>query len=275
MPLAIPMVWREGKDHIIDCYFCIINLKGINCKNKHHVQYPDVPAAIRPTPHGQDLPVPESDGNMEYRSDSKHSDMTVTGDDAHKPEEDDQPVPLAQAELKDLTPDLNLSQEFAQLPGSCLKEKYLLAPRITFYWYWDCERELRQFFLFQDKSSLVDCNNIAGVIKSTDLEYDAMMEWRLFIDHPAEVSKQFFYIMGIVFHQSTLGIQYKGKKLTTAWIICCLLLTTRSTNGWSVENLRSLDWSLGSKVDTQSNLVFYVSGTAGLMTNIMSDKRGH
>ena len=28
----------EGKDHTTDCYFCMINLKGINCKNKHHVQ---------------------------------------------------------------------------------------------------------------------------------------------------------------------------------------------------------------------------------------------
>ena len=35
-----------------------------------------------------------------------------------------------------------------------------------------------------------------------------------------------------------------------------LLLTTRSTNGWSVEILKWLDWSLGSKVGTQSILVF-------------------
>ena len=33
----------------------------------------------------------------------------------------------------------------------------------------------------QDKSSLVYCNNIAGLIKSMSLEYDAT-EWRLFID---------------------------------------------------------------------------------------------
>ena len=85
----------EGKDHITDCYFCMINLKGVNHKNKHHVQYPDVPSAIRQIPHDPDLPVPESDGYMEYSSDSKHSDMTVVaGDDRYKPEEDNQPVPL-------------------------------------------------------------------------------------------------------------------------------------------------------------------------------------
>ena len=129
MPFAIPMVWREGKDHITDCYFCMINLKGINHKNKHYVQYPDVPSAIRPIPHGPDLPVPKPDGNMESSSDSEHSDLTVV---AYKSVEDNQPVPLTQAELNDLTQDLNLSKESAQLLGSRLKEKHLLAPGTTF-----------------------------------------------------------------------------------------------------------------------------------------------
>ena len=79
------MVLREGKDHITDCYFSIINLKGINHKNKHYVQYPDVP---------------EPSGNMEYSSDSEHNDMSVV---AFKSEEDNQPVPLTLAELNDLT----------------------------------------------------------------------------------------------------------------------------------------------------------------------------
>ena len=71
MPFTIPMVWKGGKDHITDCYFCMINLKGINCKYKHHVQYLDVPSAIKPICHDSDLPVPEPDGNKEYHSDSK------------------------------------------------------------------------------------------------------------------------------------------------------------------------------------------------------------
>ena len=68
----------------------MINLKGVNRKKKHRVQYPDVPFGIRPIPHVPDLSVPEPDGNMEYRSDSEHSDMTVAaGDEAYKPKEDD------------------------------------------------------------------------------------------------------------------------------------------------------------------------------------------
>ena len=58
MPFGVPMVWREGKDHVTDCYFCMTDLKVINRKNKHHVQYPDVSSAIKPVSHDPDLPVP-------------------------------------------------------------------------------------------------------------------------------------------------------------------------------------------------------------------------
>ena len=158
MSFAIPMVWTEGKDHNTDNYFCMINLKGINRKNKNHVQYNDVPSAIRPIPHGPDLFVPEPDGNIEYGSDSDNSDMTVVaGDDANKPEEGDQLVILTQAELNDSTRDLNLLKESTLLLGSRLKEKRQLAPGTTFYWYRHPEREFKEFFTFQDKSSLVCC----------------------------------------------------------------------------------------------------------------------
>ena len=69
------------KNHITACYFCMINLKGINRKNKHHVQHPDVPSAIRQIPHDPDIPVPEPDDNMIYSSDSRHNDMTVVAGD--------------------------------------------------------------------------------------------------------------------------------------------------------------------------------------------------
>ncbi len=124
------------------------NLKGINHKNKHHVQYLYVSSAIRQILQLADLPVPEPDGNTEYSSDFKHSDMTVVaGDNAFKPEENDQPEPLTQAEFNGLTLDLNISKESARLLllSSHLKEKHLFAPGRTFYLYRDRERKLRLF----------------------------------------------------------------------------------------------------------------------------------
>ena len=117
-----------------------INLKGINHKNEHHDQYPDVPSSIRPIPHDPDFPVPKPDDNIEYCSDSNHSDMTIlTGDYVYKPKEDDQPLHFTKAKLHNLTWDLNLSKESAQLLGSSLKEKHQLAPGTTFYLSQDCE----------------------------------------------------------------------------------------------------------------------------------------
>jgi hypothetical protein len=33
-------------------------LKGFNTKNKKEITYPNLPSAIRPVPHGPDMPVP-------------------------------------------------------------------------------------------------------------------------------------------------------------------------------------------------------------------------
>ena len=76
IPFGTPILWREGKGHDTDCYFCMKNLKRINCKNKHHVQYLDVPSSMKLVPHGTDLSVPGKNVTMETSSDFESSDMT-------------------------------------------------------------------------------------------------------------------------------------------------------------------------------------------------------
>ena len=193
--------WFGGRERSLYglLFLYMINLKGINCKIKHHVQYLDVPSAIRPIPHGPDLPDP--DGNIEYSSDSVHRhDCGSQGwcIQARR----GRPV-----ELNGLTWDMILSKESAQLLGSS-KEKCVGTRNNVILASKQWER-IKSFFTFQDKSSLVYCNNIASLIKSIGYRIDFL--WI----HPSEVSKKFFDIMGIVFHPSLLGIQYKWKKVTT------------------------------------------------------------
>ena len=58
LKFGVPMVWRETKNHVDDCYFCLVNVKGFNKKNKQHLQYPNIDSAMRPIPHSDKVPVP-------------------------------------------------------------------------------------------------------------------------------------------------------------------------------------------------------------------------
>ena len=205
------MVWMEGKD----LHYRLQFLHDKSKRNESQEQVLcSIPwcSSIRLILHGPDLPVPMPDGNMEYKTDSEHSDMTiVTGDDAYKPEEDDQPVPLKQAEVNGLTRDLNFSKESARLLSSGLKEKHFLTSGTMFYWYRDRERELRQFFSFRDKSLLVHCNDIDGLIKSMGFEYEAT-EWRLFIDLSSKILQAVFLHNGNSFSSIHMGHSLKTKE---------------------------------------------------------------
>ena len=58
LKFGIPMVWREPANHITDCYFCAIDLNGINRKNRGIVKYLDLHSARRPVAHCDEIPVP-------------------------------------------------------------------------------------------------------------------------------------------------------------------------------------------------------------------------
>jgi hypothetical protein len=74
MPFAIPIFWREPKDHSSDYYFCLTNKTGTISKSKHSVKYPVLPPAMRPVSHSEELPVPKSPENLTFSADNSNSD---------------------------------------------------------------------------------------------------------------------------------------------------------------------------------------------------------
>ncbi|XP_042233503.1 uncharacterized protein LOC121873827 [Homarus americanus] len=131
MPFGVPMVWREQMNHHDDCYFCMTKVAGFNKKTKDHIIYPDIPSAIRPVSHSDDIPVPVPPDTWEISSEADTSDTNEMEVDYEPPTNDD-PKLFTQVELNDLVRDLNLPKESAQLLGSRLKEHRLLAPGTTF-----------------------------------------------------------------------------------------------------------------------------------------------
>ena len=56
------MVWREPKEQLTDCYFCLVNTKGIGKKNRLNISYPSIPSAILPVLHSHKFPPPVFNG---------------------------------------------------------------------------------------------------------------------------------------------------------------------------------------------------------------------
>lgn len=144
MPFGVPMIWRESTNHIDNCYFCMINITGYSKKNKRNIEYPNLPSAIRPVPHSEGIPIPVPPQQLQATDSDvvqSASDETLhDGSDVDYRGGSSAPEPLSQTDLDDLVRDLNLSKESAQLLGSRLKEKNLLASDTTFAWYRNREK---------------------------------------------------------------------------------------------------------------------------------------
>ncbi|KAI6648986.1 hypothetical protein LOD99_6869 [Oopsacas minuta] len=115
MPFAVPMIWREPLCHISDCYFCMTKIDGIIKKNKSSIAYPDVPSAIRPVPHSEDLPVPVPSEILDISSDN---DSSGDSDEYILPPDDNSPQLFDQNDLDDLIRDLNLPKSSSEILAS-------------------------------------------------------------------------------------------------------------------------------------------------------------
>jgi hypothetical protein len=71
MPFAVPMARREPREHLNDCYFCMTKITGFSRFSVHKIEYPNIPSALRPVPHGDSMPVPKPPESFTLDSDSE------------------------------------------------------------------------------------------------------------------------------------------------------------------------------------------------------------
>ena len=143
------------------------------------------------------------------------------------------PRSLIQSQLNDLTRDLGLSKENAQLLGSRLSESNLLFKETTLYWYRNREEKFRRFFEVDSSSSLAYCNYVKGFIEALGVPYQPR-EWRLFIDSSCRSLKAVLLHIGNkmasvpIGHSVQLTESYKNIKILIDaikysnhnWLIC-------------------------------------------------------
>ena len=118
---AVPMVWREQKDHVTDCYFCLTNIQGHSHKTRKNTQYPDLPSVIRPVQHYVDLLIPMPPASPAILDEKSLTYFESSGVIFEPCQSKGIPHLITQEDLNNLVRDLNLSKSKSELLGSRLQ----------------------------------------------------------------------------------------------------------------------------------------------------------
>ncbi len=234
MQFGIPMVWREQSNHVSDCYFCAINLTGINRNNRHTLTYPDLESARRPVPHSEEIPVPVYAGLRDISDDEDYMECG-TGDEAaaYLPTDESRaPQPFSRGELNDLVRDLHLSKQASELLASRLNSRNLLGKdaRVTSF----RKRHVPFMKYFAQEEDLVYCKDVPGLLNEIGVAAYETTDWRLFVDSSKRSLKCVLLHNNNVHpsiplaHSTTLKEQYDAIKYVLLkiayhdhqWVIC-------------------------------------------------------
>ncbi|GFV27239.1 uncharacterized protein TNCV_3459341 [Trichonephila clavipes] len=141
---AVPMIWREPKNHSDDCYFCSCSVQRLNLKYRKDISYPTIiRSAIRPVAnglrlfgYGPDLPIPSPPDTLDNILDDldQISHISSDSDDGFDPGTNN-PELFSQSDLNELVRDLGLPKNTLEVLGSRLKERHLLNSGVSFSWY--------------------------------------------------------------------------------------------------------------------------------------------
>ena len=154
LKFGVPIVCREPKHDVDDCYFCLVNVKGFNKKNKQHLIYSNIHSAMRPIPHSDKVPVPIFTKLLDIDEDQLRSSTSSTNSDddneeqniAHETWNAGRVSLYSQSELNDLIRDLNLPKQSAKVLASRLQKKHLLKAVTSVSFYRNREDKLRKYF---------------------------------------------------------------------------------------------------------------------------------
>ena len=185
MPFAIPMIWREAKNHFQDCYFCLVNVKGFSSKHRKKITYPNLNSALRPVPHDPSMPAPfpPEDGlanladEVVFDKDSSSAPTDSTGFE-YKPEENLKPTLFFLEQLNDFIRDLALSKQKAELFASRLQENNLLQKDVLVSHYRKRNTDLSTVFRTDEPRCY--CYDITSLFEKLGEDHIAS-EWRLFL----------------------------------------------------------------------------------------------
>ncbi|KAL7630739.1 UNVERIFIED_CONTAM: hypothetical protein RMT77_002529 [Armadillidium vulgare] len=108
------------------------NIAGFNASNRKKIKYPNLPSAVRPVFHSDDLPVPippankdilpSSDEEMPTGEDSASSISSESNVSVFSGECSNDPHRITQEDMNDLTRDLYLSKQQLELLAFRLKQ---------------------------------------------------------------------------------------------------------------------------------------------------------
>ena len=181
LPFAIPMIWREQRDHGSDCYFCAFSVKGVSDRNRKRLPYPSLQSAIRPILHSPELPVPAPPTSPPNSSPENSDDQNCDDGDTSFDFTDTSSSPhlISAEELSDLVRDLKLTKFQGELLASRLQGWNLIDSDATVTFF--RKRTAHLTHLFSMNGDLCYCNDISSLFDSFGIVFDSQ-EWRLFID---------------------------------------------------------------------------------------------
>lgn len=172
-----PTIWREPRNHLEDCYFCSVNVNGLNTKNRAKWQYPSTSCVQRPVQRSPDSSEPK---NISEPLEQDIEGPSSSQNDADFEGMSNEPKCFSQNELDDLVRDLNLSKQASELLASRLKEKKLLSSDTKISFYRERDTELRRYF--SEENGITFCSDIKNLLIKMGLKQYEPNDWRLFID---------------------------------------------------------------------------------------------